>query len=70
MAGSIKILGIAGSVRRASFNKSALRAAQKLVPEGASMEIFEIDGLPGFNQLETVRSSPQSKINCRPRRSL
>ena len=50
MADSIKILGIAGSVRKASFNKSALRTAQKLVPDGASIEIFDIDGLPGFNQ--------------------
>jgi chromate reductase len=50
MADSIRILGIAGSVRKASFNKSALRAAQRLVPEGAFLEIFDIDGLPGFNQ--------------------
>jgi len=60
MAGSIKILGIAGSVRKASFNKSALRAAQKLVPEGASIEIFDIDGLPGFNQDE--EKNPPAKV--------
>jgi chromate reductase len=50
MAGSVKILGIAGSLRRASFNKAALREAQKLVPAGASLDILDIDGLPGFNQ--------------------
>ena len=60
MAGSIKILGIAGSVRKASFNKSALRAAQNLVPEGASIEIFDIDGLPGFNQDE--EKNPPAKV--------
>jgi chromate reductase len=60
MAGSIKILGIAGSVRKASFNKSALRVAQKLVPEGASIEIFDIDGLPGFNQDE--EKNPPAKV--------
>ena len=60
MAGSIKILGIAGSVRKASFNKSALRAAQKLVPEGAAIEIFDIDGLPGFNQDE--EKNPPAKV--------
>jgi len=40
MAGNIRLLGIAGCVRRASFNKSALRAAQKLVPEGASLGVI------------------------------
>jgi chromate reductase len=60
MADSIKILGIAGSVRKASFNKSALRAAQKLVPEGASLEIFDIDGLPGFNQDD--EKNPPAKV--------
>ena len=60
MAKGIKILGIAGSVRKASFNKSALRAAQKLVPDGASIEIFDIDGLPGFNQDE--EKNPPAKV--------
>ena len=60
MAKGIKILGIVGSVRKASFNKSALRAAQKLVPDGASIEIFDIDGLPGFNQDE--EKNPPAKV--------
>ena len=60
MAKGIKILGIAGSVRKASFNKSALRAAQKLVPEGTSIEVFDIDGLPGFNQDE--EKNPPAKV--------
>ncbi len=60
MAASIRILGIAGSVRKASFNKSALREAQKLVPDGASMEIFDIEGLPNFNQDE--EKNPPAKV--------
>lgn len=60
MAGNIRILGIAGSVRKASFNKSALRAAQTLVPDGASMEIFDIEGLPNFNQDE--EKNPPAKV--------
>jgi chromate reductase, NAD(P)H dehydrogenase (quinone) len=60
MAASIRILGIAGSVRKASFNKAALREAQKLLPEGASMEIFEIDGLPNFNQDE--EKNPPARV--------
>jgi chromate reductase len=38
MADQIKILGIAGSLRKQSYNKGALRAAQKLCPEGAAIE--------------------------------
>jgi NAD(P)H-dependent FMN reductase len=40
------ILGIAGSLRRASYNRAALRAAQPLVPEDATLEIFALDGIP------------------------
>ena len=52
MDGSIKILGIAGSLREQSFNRGLLRAAVELAPEGAKIEIFELGGLPGFNQDE------------------
>jgi chromate reductase len=48
----IRILGIAGNLRRQSYNRSALRAAMELVPEGATLEIFELDGIPAFNQDE------------------
>jgi len=44
------ILGIAGSIREGSYNRALLRAAQSLVPEGATIETFDIKGLPGFSQ--------------------
>jgi chromate reductase, NAD(P)H dehydrogenase (quinone) len=50
MAEKLKILGIAGSLRKGSFNRSALRAAAGLVPDGAEIEIYDIDGFEGFNQ--------------------
>ena len=46
----IKILGIPGSLRRASFNRSALEAARWLLPEGATLEIFGLDDIPPYNQ--------------------
>jgi chromate reductase len=46
----VRILGFAGSLRRASYNRAALRAAQALVPEDATLETFDLDGIPGFNQ--------------------
>lgn len=46
----VHILGIAGSLRKGSYNRAALRAAQELAPEGADIELFELDTIPLFNQ--------------------
>jgi len=46
----ITILGFAGSLRKGSYNKALLRAAQELLPDGALLEIFDLDGIPPFNQ--------------------
>ncbi len=50
MAERVKILGMAGSLRKGSYNRAALRAAQQLAPADADIEIFELDGIPPFNQ--------------------
>ncbi len=60
MSKPVSILGIAGSLRRASYNRAALRAATQLVPEGASIETFELDGIPGFN--EDDEQQPPAKV--------
>lgn len=50
----IVILGFAGSLRRDSYNKALLRAAVELLPKDARLEIFDLEGIPPFNQdLET-----------------
>ncbi len=46
----MKILGISGSLRQASWNTAALHAAAELLPEGHSLEIAEIGDLPLMNQ--------------------
>ena len=60
MSKQTRILGIAGSLRHESYNRAALRAATELVPEGTSIEIFELDGIPGFNQDE--EQNPPAKV--------
>jgi chromate reductase len=60
MSRQVRILGIAGSLRRASYNRAALRAATQLVPQGATIDIFEIDGLPGFSEDE--EQNPPAKV--------
>jgi chromate reductase len=60
MAQPLTILGIAGSLRKASYNRAALRAVQQLAPESAKIEIFELDGIPPFNQDE--EANPPAKV--------
>lgn len=53
------ILGIAGSLRKQSWNRGTLRAAQQLVPDGVEVKIFELDGLPLYNQDEEAHPTPK-----------
>jgi chromate reductase len=46
----IKILGFAGSLRKNSYNKALLRAALELLPGDAALEIFDLEGIPPYNQ--------------------
>lgn len=57
---TVTILGIAGSLRRKSYNRAALRTARQLVPDGATLEIFELDGIPGFSEDE--EQHPPEKV--------
>ncbi len=55
-----KILGFAGSLRKDSYNKSLLRAALELVPEGVEIEIFDLEGIQPFNQ--DLENQPVEKV--------
>jgi len=46
----ITILGFAGSLRKDSYNKALLRAAAELLPKEAELKIFDIEGIPLYNQ--------------------
>jgi chromate reductase len=56
----VSILGFAGSLRQGSYNRALLRAAGELVPNGARLDAFELDGIPPFN--EDLLSSPPEKV--------
>ena len=59
MSDPLVILGIAGSLRQQSFNRSLLRAAQELAPEGARIDTFELNDIPSFNQDEETNPPPK-----------
>lgn len=46
----VKILGIPGSLRKGSYNRGLIRAAQQLLPQGATMDVFELNGIPPFSE--------------------
>lgn len=50
MKESVLILGIAGSLRKKSYNRALLRLAQQLAPENTTLETFDLAGIPLFNQ--------------------
>ena len=45
----LKLLGIAGSLRRQSTNAGLLRAALAELPEGVSMDIADLSDIPFYN---------------------
>jgi chromate reductase len=47
---NINILGIVGSLRKDSYNASAMKTAQELLPDGVTLEIVNLRGIPVFNQ--------------------
>ena len=54
MEKQFKILAFAGSLREGSYNKALIRAAVEVAPQNVAMEVFDLEGIPPFNQdLET-----------------
>lgn len=62
------IVGIAGSLRAASFNASLLRAAAALMPGGASLDIAAIKGIPLYDgDVEANEGIPQAVSSLKNR---
>ena len=49
MTDTLRILGIAGSLRAGSFNRSLLRAAVERAPEDMTIEVFDLAAVPLYN---------------------
>jgi chromate reductase len=53
------ILGIAGSLRRESYNRALMRAAADLVPPDTVLEIYEgLAGIPPYNEDVRLSGNP------------
>ena len=58
MSEKIKVLAFAGSLRKGSYNKALIRAAVELSPQNVVIEVFDLEGIPPFNQ-EFEATPPQ-----------
>jgi chromate reductase len=56
----IKVLAFAGSLRKHSYNKALIRAAVGLAPENMLIEVFDLEGIPPFNQ--DFENNPVPKV--------
>jgi NAD(P)H-dependent FMN reductase len=56
-----RLVGIAGSLRKGSFNAALLRAAAELAPAGTQVEIASIAGIPLYNgDVESEQGIPEA----------
>jgi len=55
-----RILGFSGSLRKDSYNKSLLRAALELLPKDAELEVFDLEGIPLYNQ--DLENQPPERV--------
>jgi NAD(P)H-dependent FMN reductase len=63
-----QLVGIAGSLRSGSFNLSLLNAAARLAPEGVSVDIASIDGIPLYDaDIEHDTGVPQAVTRLQDR---
>jgi len=67
MTASAHVLGFAGSLRKGSFNKALLRAAAELLPEGMTLEIFDLAPIPMYNADVQEQGFPPSVRSFRER---
>ena len=52
------ILGIPGSLRQQSLNRALLVTAQELLPDGVTLEIFDLHDIPLFNSDVEAQGTP------------
>jgi chromate reductase len=63
--GPFTILGIAGSLRRASFNRGLLVAAGEVAPPGVTVEIADLSPIPFYNADVEALGLPEPVVALR-----
>jgi len=55
----VRVAGFAGSLRAGSYNRALLRAAVELAPEGMTIEVVEIAGIPLYDADVEAQGDPE-----------
>jgi chromate reductase len=63
--GRLRVVGIAGSLRKASLNRALLRAARELAPPEMKIEIEDLADLPMFNSDLDTTNPPETVARLR-----
>src|SRR3954463_15571746 len=62
----MKVLGIAGSIRRESYNRALLEAARQVAPHGVRIEVFALARIPLYNaDLDTDAARPDEVVRLK-----
>ena len=62
---TLRVVGIAGSLRKASYNRALLRAAVELAPERMKIEVRDLGGVPLYNEDVETEGVPQAVLDLR-----
>ena len=65
MADDLVILGIAGSLRRASFNRGLIRAAAEVAPRGMRVDVHEIGDVPLYDGDIEAQGDPEAVLRLK-----
>lgn len=67
MANPIHVLGFSGSLRKGSYNTGLLRAATEMLPDGMTLEIFDLIDIPLYNGDVEAAGMPEAVQRFRGR---
>ncbi len=67
MTKPIHVLGFSGSLRRDSYNRALLQFGYELMPEGMTLEIFDLSAIPLYNPDVEQEGFPESVERFRQR---
>jgi len=63
----IHVLGISGSLRKGSYNTGLLHAASEVLPEGMTLETFDLSSIPLYNDDVRLLGYPEPVKEFRDR---
>ena len=56
----LRILGIPGSLRAASYNRALLCAAAEVLPPGVELDLFTLEDIPAYNDDVQSQGDPEA----------